>query len=355
MAFELIRISNLRNLQECEISPDKGINLFLGNNGSGKTSVLEAIYILGRGRSFRDNQLINVVSKGQSSFTVYGKKRNKAERTEIGINCSHLGCQVRLNGQKVYKLSQIARETPIQIITPRSHEIVDTGSSIRRRFIEWGVFHVEHQYQYYSSRYQRALTQRNRALKENPVLAKVWDREIVESGDRVDQLRKAYFLALNQEFKIQLDNLASVLRPDIGFYQGWPKEKTFEESLEESFEGDKIRQHTRFGPHRADVTFRIGKTPLGKWGSRGELKIVIYALFLAQANIIKNHIESFPILLVDDFSVELDGINAEKILSNLSDHAGQVFLTTSNSHRLLTRQSVKLFHVEQGEIKDLSV
>lgn len=210
---------------------------------------------------------------------------------------------------------------------------------------------MEHQYQYYSSRYQRALTQRNRALKENPVLAKVWDREIVESGDRVDQLRKAYFLALNQEFKIQLDNLASVLRPDIGFYQGWPKEKTFEESLEESFEGDKIRQHTRFGPHRADVTFRIGKTPLGKWGSRGELKIVIYALFLAQANIIKNHIESFPILLVDDFSVELDGINAEKILSNLSDHPGQVFLTTSNSHRLLTRQSVKLFHVEQERSK----
>jgi len=355
MAFEFIRISNLRNLTECDIAPHSGINLIRGENGSGKTSLLEAIYILGRGRSFRDNQLFGAVQKGKKSFTVFGKKRQREEKSAVGITYSNKGGKVSINGKKVSKLSMLAHETPIHIITPKSHEILNGGSTTRRRFLDWGVFHVEPLYQHFSTRYYRALFQRNVALKTNPKNANIWNNELVESGIQIQAYRESYFEYLQKEFFQQLAIMDVGIKVDLVLSQGWSKEKSLHTVLVDNFPGDEKRRFTRMGPHRADLVFTMGSVPLDKLGSRGQLKMAIFALFLAQANVINSLTNRKPVLLVDDLTAELDQKNIYKVLGRLTSQNRQVFITTTDNNLVIPEETGRMFHVEHGMISELSV
>lgn len=350
MAFEFIRINDLRNLGSCEITPHKKINLIHGSNGSGKTSILEAIYILGRGRSFRDRQLIYLIKKGKDSFTIFGRKSPEYNRTEIGVSYSKKGANVKIDGVNVNKISTLAIETPVHIITPKSQEIVEKGSGIRRRFVDWGVFHVEPSYQLFSSRYQRALIQRNSALRETPKTAVFWDKELIESGTKIQEYREKYFELLKSNFLKQLIYLGVDSEVEMILNRGWNNEKTLEEVLVESLNGDIRRKHTRFGPHRADIQFRIENMDIDKWGSRGQLKIVTYCLFFAQTTVIEQLSKKQSILLIDDFTTELDKENIQKINNHLIRQASQIFITTTDEGQNITDTIGKMFHVEHGAL-----
>ena len=355
MAFDLIRISDLRNLTECEIAPHDGLNLVHGPNGSGKTSLLEAIYILGRGRSFRDKQLQNVVQRGKNSFTVFGRKKLKTEHSAIGVSYSRKGADVKIDGERISKLSLLANETPIHIITPRSQEIIEDGSSIRRRFLDWGVFHVEPLYKHFSSRYQRALYQRNSALRNSSRSANIWDRELVESGNKIQEYRAFYFKKFKANFIEQLEELEVGLDLDVTLYQGWSREQSLQQALNEGFAGDENRKFTRTGPHRADIIFKINSKHLDKWGSRGQLKLTAFALFFAQAKVIKLLTTKEPVLLVDDITAELDRKNVERVIGQLVLQNNQIFITTTDQHLSIGENTGKMFHVEHGVVGELGV
>lgn len=355
MAFDLIRINDLRNLTDCELEPHVGINLVHGGNGSGKTSLLEAIYILSRGRSFRDKQLINAVQIGKNSFTVFGKKRGLSEQKAIGINYSRKGANVRINGERVSKLSTLAKETPIHIITPKSQEIIENGSGVRRRFLDWGVFHVEPLFQHFLSRYNRALSQRNRALRENSTSAKLWNNELAESGGKVAEYRNNYFQNLKINLEEQLKVLDAGIELEILLYSGWTRGKGLGEVLKDGFYGDENCKFTRMGPHRADIIFKIRNRKLDKLASRGQVKLAVFGLFFAQANVIKSLSQKESILLVDDLSSELDKANVERLIDIMICQKKQIFISTVDQSIRIPTNEGKMFHVEHGLVVEQSV
>ncbi|MCP5447164.1 MAG: DNA replication/repair protein RecF [Chromatiaceae bacterium] len=355
MAFDLIRINDFRNLTDCELKPDSTMNFIYGGNGSGKTSLLEAIYILSRGRSFRDKQLQNGVQIGKNSFTLFGIKTEQNKNKTIGINYSKKGANIRIEGERVSKLSVLARETPIHIITPRSQEIIENGSGIRRRFLDWGVFHVEPLFQHFLSRYHRALAQRNSALRENSSSVALWNRELVESGVKVAEYRKNYFQQLKLMFEEQLRLLDTSIELEMVLYGGWTSNKGLQEVLQDNFSGDEKCKYTRMGPHRADIIFKVKNFKLSKLASRGQIKLAVFGLFFAQANLIKSLSNKESILLVDDLSSELDNKNVDRLIDLMLSQKKQIFISTTDQKIRIPTNEGKMFHVEHGLVEEQSV
>jgi len=352
MSLEIIRIYNLRNISEAELSPSQGMNLVWGSNGSGKTSLLEAIYLLGRGRSFRESRLKSVIKRSKRSLEVFGSTSNKLN---IGIRKSVSGTEVRINGKTVKKLSTLARKFPVLIITPKSHEILERGSEYRRRFLEWGVFHVEPNYQKTSSEYRRILSQRNASLRFNPSSVSAWDNQLVEYARKVNHCRTEYV----NTFSTYSDRLSCQLLSDreiqIVWKRGWPEETDLKQLLGQSLDSDIKRGFTYYGAHRADMLIKSEDEPVSRWASRGQQKLIVTILFLAQAEMIRVKSGIKPILLMDDPYAELDADSKRKLMSVLSDLHNQIFITTTEKELYSDYPMGASFHVEHGVISSMRV
>ena len=172
-----LRVQHLRNLTDICIHPGSGINLIYGENASGKTSIVEAIYLLGRGKTFRDSRQENIIQEGENEAVVFARI-DENERTDIGIKKDHRSTEIRINGRKEARISTLATRCPINIITPRSHEIIERGPELRRRFIDWGVFHVEPSYKNDVVSYLKLIRERNQLLRSDHTLLRHWDSSI---------------------------------------------------------------------------------------------------------------------------------------------------------------------------------
>jgi len=348
MALQLIRISNIRNISEGEIVPDTGINIVAGPNGSGKTSLLEALFILGRGRSFRETRTSSIIKNGAGYLDVFGIVNDHGSKTRIGIRKSSRDTIVKLNTKRVKRLSTLARELPLHIVTPRSHEILESGSEYRRRFLEWGVFHVEHQYRRLSSRYHRVLSQRNAALKSQPQNHALWDRELDGLSVEMNRFRETYLLDLISYFQEDIAELLDSMEVEFEWKQGWDKDLTLLEVLQHNRSSDMKRGFTQHGPHRADFSIRLDGMPVKRWASRGQQKLIITALFLAQVRMIRDKAGKNPILLIDDLAAELDHDHRNKLMDRMKNNGNQVFITTTDIGLFSDDTQKKVFHVEHG-------
>ena len=202
MKIELLRVKNLRNLEAVEICPGPGINLFFGRNGAGKTSVLEAIYLLGRGRTFRGVSGGPVISESRDSLEVFARAvEEEGKAKAIGLWKNKSETKIKLDGAYINKLSELARRVPLQIIATQSHDLLLKGPGMRRRFMDWGLFHVEHRYQTWYSRYKRILEQRNASLKQGKGETGVWDEQLQENGEKIHEFRDRYVSELIPLFK----------------------------------------------------------------------------------------------------------------------------------------------------------
>jgi DNA replication and repair protein RecF len=351
MTLGLIRIKNLRNIAEMEMEPAAGTNLVWGANGTGKTSILEAIYILGRGRSFRNRENAAIIRKGEESLELYGSiSEPDGERLGIGIRKKKKSTEAKIDGERIKKISQLARTLPISILTPRSHEILERGSQYRRRYLDWGVFHVEHGYRDVSERYHRTLQQRNAALRNRGVDSAVWDRELAEMGKQLNDIRERYLDTL-------LPNILDVCSrflPDaelkFEWRRGWKAGADLEKILKDARHGDETRGYTSTGPHRADLAIRINGEVAERVVSRGQQKMLMAAMKIAQARLTMNSTGKDTVMLVDDLPAELDSNNRERLLQELKESGLQIYVTGVEKGLFQGDLVERMFHVEHGRI-----
>ena len=360
MALGRLDITAVRNLASVSVDSLETINVFHGKNGSGKTSVLESVFLLGMTRSFRGGQIKTLIAQGEEQCTVYGEVQ-RDQGTAIGLGVSRDrdgGLQAKIGGEPVSAASELAEQLPLQVINAESFNLLTGSPSDRRQFLDWGVFHVEHGFYRSWQRFQRALKQRNALLRHGRIdtsdLA-AWDRDLCKYGGRVDEYRSRYFQSLEPVFQ----NLVKRLSPDLDglelrYRRGWDKSLTLEESLAGALQSDLQQGFTHSGPQRADIKVSIGGLGAGDVLSRGQQKLVVCALKLAQGQLLTETRRFACIYLVDDLPSELDRDHTRLVAEVLGELQTQVFITCVDDNELTDVWSGKgqlaMFHVEHGAV-----
>ncbi len=354
MQLTHLTIHRLRNLREVHVDISPGFNILYGQNGSGKTSFLEAIHYLGLGRSFRTHKHQRVIQDNADNMQVIGKLGIDNPAT-LGIGVLRSGeKQIRYAGEKVDTIAQIAQDFPVLLLHPNSHHLLTGGPKLRRQFIDWGVFHVEHSFMDHWQRARRALMQRNAALKQRSNLASItlWDNELLNAAVVITEQRQRYLDRLIPHFQQILSDLLAI-EISLNFKPGWDEAIGLEQALQQSINRDQQLGYTQYGPHRADLQIRLNSKPAQDVLSQGQQKLTVYALRLAQGQLLQEQTQKTCLYLVDDMPAELDQLKQQAVLSVLTKLNAQVFITSvdkSGFDNLLINQPHQMFHVEHGEV-----
>ena len=455
---ELI-VDDLRCIEHAELLLHPGHNLIWGGNGSGKTSLLESIFLLGRGRSFRTRNSERLIRHGRDRLVVFGRTlvgasderagvsggegnaaggvafgddsgretefgprphgsdvddlqgggeteglsgfpgspagiagggssaldeapddggagpasrgrgagRDMADprlhRREgwrnvgttlgqpIGVQVSRVdGTIARISGSTARSLTDLTQVFPVQIIDPGVHKLVEEGGHRRRRWMDWAVFHVEHQFGEWWMRYARILKQRNAALRTQPSQVTVWDAELARVGELISESRRRFVDTLLPYWRESVLALSG-LEPELHYFKGWAQDVTLAEALIASKARDESKRITHPGPHRADVVIRMSGRPAREVLSRGQQKLVAVAMTLAQLNLLQAATETTPTLLLDDPAAELDGEHLTRFIQQVMRLRSQLVLTSLHSESHLFGTPNRVFHVEQGRVQ----
>jgi len=351
MPLLAVQIEDLRCIRHAELQLDPALTLISGPNAAGKTSILEAIFYLGRGRSFRTRQIERLVRSGASGLTLIGHVAADPRPLVLGIHASKEGTEARMGGRPVASLADLATVFPVQVIDPNVHKLIEEGPSGRRRAMDWGVFHVEPAFAGDWQRFHRALKQRNAALRAQlPADAiRAWDTEMVSAGTSLSIARQRYVDALGPVFERLAEYLAGL---DLAatLSRGWPIEEPLEAAVAKAWLQDIRVGTTTVGPHRADLRIRVGGFLARDRVSRGQQKLVAAALVLAQLELLKSTSGRPGTLLLDDPAAELDKTRLQKLMQQVHQLGAQVIATsTANTIEGLGTPGTT-FHVEQGEV-----
>lgn len=352
MALTRLEIDDFRCLERVRIDLDARYNLLVGPNASGKTSFLESVFMLGRGRSFRTRRLDRLVRHGKEAFQVVGWATVDNRTTVLGIRGDRRSTEIRIGGAAAATAGELARHFPPQIIDPEVHKLLEEGPHRRRRFLDWGVFHVEQGFLETWQRYHRALRQRNAALKPggDPSAAQAWDPEVTAAGHRLDEIRRRY-LAMLEPMLSDVGLRLLGLPVTLAYHPGWTAGETLHEALRRSAERDRRYGMTHVGPHRADVTARVDGQIAKERVSRGQQKLLAAALTLAQLAVQEERAPGAGALLLDDPAAELDATNLERLLDAVRRLDVQLFVTALRADLPGLGAPGALFHVEQGAIE----
>lgn len=335
------------------MTPQRGVNLIIGPNASGKTSLLEGIYILGHGRSFKERRLDTLIQFDQSLFSIYADIEKAGRRVTCGLmKPKELPAQIQVDGDRTRLLSRLAETLPLLLISPESFKLLNAGSAERRQFLDWGVFHVEHRFGTVWQQYQKALKQRNVELKQltrsNTLAA--WDQRLAELGETLAEMREAYWRAF---YPICLKHIVELLPLNgltLSLYSGWDRSLSLDKALAQSLGSDLARGFTQVGPHRADIVVKQNDIEASDIFSRGQQKLLICAFYLAAGEFLKEKTSKQCIYLIDDMAAELDALNQRRLVGSLVKISEQVFMTGLDEHELkaaTTNVEHTVFHVEQ--------
>jgi len=332
MTLQRIQVSDFRCLHSAELEFDPKFTLISGPNASGKTSLLESIYVLGRGRSFRTRRLENLIRLGADRFVIYGEA-GAERRTGLGIEGSTLGMRAKLGGDRVASLAELAAVLPVQIIDPEVHRLIEEGPSRRRRFLDWGVFHVEHSFVEKWQQYQLVLKQRNAALKARQPAAVVsaWDIDLVRLGTSIHEARALYVGQLTPVASDIAKRLLG-LQLSLSYRSGWSRDLSLGEALKASWIHDQDTGITQVGPQRAEVTFRLDGAPVKDRISRGQQKLLASSLLMAQLSLFPTEAQICPTLLLDDPAAELDSERLVGLIREVMEQSVQLVVTSLSAN-----------------------
>lgn len=350
MSLVELTVTNLRCIEHAQLEVPDGLTLISGGNGSGKTSLLEGIFLLGRGRSFRTRNIDRLIRRGQDHLRVIGRLRSvSGVSTVIGLELAGEGVTARIGGRAAGSLAQLSQAFPVQAIEPGIHRLVEEGGYGRRRWMDWAVFHVEPQFVDTWVRYTRALKQRNAALKTDPAQASIWDGELARLGEIIAESRSRFVKQLGPYWQDAVGALSG-LPVELQYLRGWSQEHSLQEALLASRTRDEARHLTHSGPHRADVAVRLYGRPAREVLSRGQQKLVAVAMTLAQLRFLQATTGTTPTLLLDDPAAELDGEHLERFIAQVSQLRSQLVVTSLHAESRLFGSPARSFHVEHGRV-----
>ena len=341
MVLTFLKLVNFRNYLQAEIHFKDGILVLFGENGQGKTNILESIYYLALTKSFRTSNDLNLILNGQEYFRIQGELVNHQGRkfTASMAYSRTEGKRLVFNNQKVQKFSDYIGNIPVVLLAPSDLDISQGGPQRRRQFLDVMLSQASKLYLYHLIQYRRSLRQRNALLQSDKFdknLLQSWEEALVENGisliqERLkalqvleDRVRKHY-----QELSGSQDKIKLIYRGSFSATREQDLPQVFRRALELNREKDMSLGTTSIGPHRDDVLFLINGKPLRAVGSQGEHKTFVIALKIAEFHFLRGVQDESPILLFDDIFGELDAGRISNMISSLSE-IGQVFITTTS-------------------------
>ncbi|MET0280505.1 MAG: DNA replication/repair protein RecF [Steroidobacteraceae bacterium] len=350
MSLASLSISRVRCIREAALELGPRLNLIHGANGSGKTSILESVFLLGRGRSFRTRHTDQLIGRGQPNLTVFGQTADPAHRIGFEYRRDE-AYAARLDGEDVRSLAELPGAFFVEVIDPEVHRLVEGAPGERRRWLDWGVFHVEQTFLEHWLRFSRALRQRNAALKQGAD-ARPWEAEISLHGELVASQRGRWFESV-RPLLLSVIRQLSGLEVELSYFRGWGAEKSLAETMADGLERDRARGSTLAGPQRADVLLRVAGKAARESLSRGQQKLVAAAMVLALLQRLRQEQNTPPTLLLDDPAAELDADRLGLLVRLVGELDCQLIITSLDPHLRLFGKPDRLFHVEQGGVQRL--
>ena len=359
MSISYLNISGVRNLVAPEFYPSSRINIVSGKNGSGKTSILEAIHFLSTTRSFRTHEIRHLLTQGQDAALVFSRILDAHHQHDLP-----LGVEKRLSGDvrvrydgRSLNSAELASLIPVQVLYSGTFELLDGSPAIRRQYLDWGGFHANSQFITLWRGFRRALKQRNSLLKYGKIdrlQMQVWDREFIAFGEQLTVHRRAYLDRLIPEFNRILGILLQDISIELKFFSGWDSKRSLEEVLADQVDRELQQGFTLAGPQRADLRFRCGGINAADRLSRGQKKLVVSALRLAQGHVYRQHSTRECIYLVDDLPSELDEPHARLFCNFLEQSNDQCFITCVEPDSLTKfwspETNLALFNLDAGRL-----
>ena len=353
MSISQLSLTDFRNLKSTTLDFHPSINLISGNNGAGKTNLLESIHVLCQACSFRTHQLKHCISHDKSSFMLFGRFNGY----KVGLLKAEKKLEIKINGDPVGKRSTLVSKTPVNIVNADSFDLVIGSPEERRKYLNWCLFHVEQDYSEYWAHYRHALKQRNQLLKNRRDLKLLdyWNQYLVEPSQEIRQYRKHYTGFINKQLIELFPELLKDTHITLQYIQGWPEDIDLLQCLEGSRDKDIKAGYTNHGIHRDNLQIMANGLPAGQVLSRGQMKRLCLALIVVGLKIVREKSNKKVILLIDDLRSELDEEAQNNVYSKLIKIGLQLFVTNikNNIPAALQRKEFKMFHVEHGMIKAL--
>ncbi len=378
MYIKRLQIEELRNLKQVSLDNLGVLNFFVGANGAGKTSLLEAISIISQGRSFRNNKVQTVISQDQAALRVFIECIDETNtHHKLGIERDRKNQYlIRIDGANAETLAELSAILPVVVLDSTAFDLLDGSPSVRRRFIDWGVFHVEHGFYDNWKAFNRALKQRNALLRANVPDYKAyepWDLELAYHAVEIESYRLQFLDVFHPQLQSTLEALGAESNHEIFYKNGWsidrldiadayshpdksrPEPVSAQELLkllQSQFQRDLKYQITHLGPHKADIQLRIHRNDVKDIYSRGQKKVLVAAMKLAQAKTVKaSNSHKSPVLLLDDLQSELDDHHLNMFIDYIKAEGYQCFITAVDDRVYKSNaDKARMFHVERGKI-----
>ena len=347
MVLQSLDLKNFRSFTETTIHLAPQANLITGNNGSGKTTILEAIYFLTKKRSFVTRSNKHLIQDNAKESVIFANLSDeKHSITTMGVSIQPGNLKTKIN-KKEAKTRDLLTLLPSNVIEAGSSNIFLQSPPIKRKFIDLGVFHVEPLFLDAYLNNRKALVNRNAAIRHNTNLT-IWDKPLIEYGDIITSYRLIFISVINQYFE-SISNQFFGYSCSIRFYKGW-KGDNFIDAISKNLLTDKKYGYTQLGPHRADYDFFSKNGSVKDFFSRGQMKVIYSIFILAKTYAFKHFLGAQCVLMLDDPLSELDDNSLDFLIGETKALDVQLIVTSIRENSLFGRLNPKTFHVEQGRI-----
>lgn len=366
MYLKQLNITNFKNLEQVNLELSSGLNCFIGDNGEGKTNLLDAVYYLSMAKSYFNQADSQVIRHDESFFMLQGlyERNGSEEQISCGVKKGE-GKALKRNGKQYDKLADHIGFIPLVMVSPTDSALITDSGEERRRYLNGLISQLDREYLDSLIRYNHALTIRNKLLKQSGSIDRdmldTLDMQLSEYGQKIYEKRKDMVESMSPYFTMVYAVVSGNKEDVVLSYRSDLSKESLYNLLKQAYEKDRMLQHTSVGIHRDDLEMRLGEHPIRRVGSQGQQKTYLLALKLAQFELYKKHAGIAPLLLLDDVFDKLDMARVEHLIQLVAHNGfGQIFLTDSNKTRLDSILSSinndhALFRVKNGEVETLDI